>query len=45
MEDRRGPRSPEARRGETERGGGGREMGEEESGGTSGRGEQDREPG
>lgn len=45
LEDRRGPRRPDARRGETERGGGGRDMGEEDSGGTSGRGEEEREPG
>lgn len=45
LEERSGPRSPDARRGETERGGGGSATGEEESGGTSGRGEEEREPG
>lgn len=45
LEDRSGPRSPDARRGDMERGGGGRAMGEEDSGGTNGRGEEEREPG
>lgn len=45
LDDRSGPRSPDARRGDTESGGGGKATGEEESGGTSGRGEEEREPG
>lgn len=45
LEDTRGPRRPDARRGETEMGGGGRTMGEEDSCGTSGRGEEEREAG
>lgn len=45
LEDTRGPRSPDARRGETERGGGGRTTAEEDSCGTNGRGEEEREPG
>lgn len=44
-EDTRGPRSPYTRRGETVAGGGGRAMGEEESCGTRGSGEEEREPG
>lgn len=44
-EDTRGPRSPYTRRGETLAGGGGRAMGEEESCGTRGSGEEEREPG
>lgn len=43
--DRRGPSNPEALRGDTERGGGGSAMGEDERAGTSGRGEDEREPG
>lgn len=44
-EDSRGARSPYARRGETEAGGGGRAIVEEELCGTSGSGEEEREPG
>lgn len=45
FKDTRVPRSPDARRGETERGGGGRATGEEDSCGNSGRGEEEREAG
>lgn len=44
-EDTRGPRTPYTRRGETAAGGGGRAMVEEELCGTSGSGEEEREPG
>lgn len=45
LEDTRGPRSPDDRRGETEKGGGGSATAEEDSCGTNGRGEEEREPG
>lgn len=44
-EDTRGPRSPYTRRGETLAGGGGRAMVEAELCGTSGSGDEEREPG
>lgn len=43
--DKRGPWSPDPRLGEPEWGGGGKVIGEEDNCGTSGSGEEEREPG